>query len=449
MLVFTSGNPALRDSLYRDAQTIVRQTGWYPIPQGSRLGSVAKVETLTARFRRAGPPPLTASRIRSLRNLGGDERGCAIRLCLDTSSVLLDSGFPGRVKLEAGDAAVLLTHDHLDHAGSPFVDRKDGATYMSVGTLAALLAKRPGLQARLRQHVHLVDADKAFPLSEVITCRPFSVPHCPGAVGYEVSDGIRSIFYTGDISVRSSRHDFIPDLCALVERSLSPERVLLLDATMAGRGAAASDSDTAAEVWEATDVRDIVVTSSATDHLVYAYVDLFNFTNRDHRSSTEFVVDATMRGTFQLLHSSYITRDHRILDPFIIAQYGKTMSSWGESRWLFWTDEVFSDWASPQRRIWFVPHEVLGDVLRRGALAVVNVGREPLKHLPWTDAELLNIDTSPWTLHSDEAGIVQAISELSGRARVVLFHNYPGRLRKFITKFGLRAEALSDEPIGF
>ncbi len=54
-------------------------------------------------------------------------------------------------------------------------------------------------------------------------------------------------------------------------------------------------------------------------------------------------------------------------------------------------------------------------------------------------SQVSSVDTSCWTLHTNETGLlglIPAISELPG-TEVILFHNFPGRLKKFIKKNGL------------
>jgi hypothetical protein len=147
-----------------------------------------------------------------------------------------------------------------------------------------------------------------------------------------------------------------------------------------------------------------------------------------------------------VLHAAFIQRRLEQLDPFIYEQYGNRMSSWGESRSLYWLDRLQKPpMAGP--RIWMVLGSEVAESRLADGTEVAIVGRMS------RGFELPNwfrdtgIDTSPWTLHSDGRSIAGLVAALSGRVRVVLFHNYPRRLRTFVGRNGLDCEVLSGEPV--
>ncbi len=442
--IYANANGGLRDRLYDEAATFVLRTGWYPLVQGCWMNSVRNLGDLGNDYHKAARLALSATRLVSITCAGNEEQGCAFRVDCEQSSILLDAGFPG-LAFDANDCAILLSHDHQDHSGSAFSPPAPIPVFCSLATAAILEAKRPGLTSRIRDRSRLLAPYRWTELSDEISIKSFRVPHCPGAIGFEVSDGIRSILYSGDISLRSDRHDFTPAFVRLVELARGASRTVMLDATMAGRSDGASTVNASKEVLDASaDATDIVITSQASEHLVYAYIDLFEYIRAHDRHSTEYFVDPTLRKTFELIHAAYISRNFETMDPYL-STYGSNVTGWAESRWLYWTDQLSADNASSRRRIWFVPHESLADVWHRGKPALVNVGRSAPTHVPWSDFINVVVDVSSWTLHSDEASLAAAVSRLSNVARVVLFHNFPKRLRNFIARFGLSAEVMSRE----
>jgi hypothetical protein len=145
----------------------------------------------------------------------------------------------------------------------------------------------------------------------------------------------------------------------------------------------------------------------------------------------------------QMLHGAFIDRAAERLDPLLIAQYGRTMSAWAETRWLYWLDEL-TTLPADGARVWLIHPDELGAV-SIGSAALAWIGRRPADSLGgFTDAQ---IDTSPWTQHSDSRTIVRAVRELSRHAQVVLFHSFPRRLDRFIDDNALeRCSSLRDEP---
>tara|TARA_Y100001954_G_C15574406_1_gene485168 strand:- start:304 stop:519 length:216 start_codon:yes stop_codon:yes gene_type:complete len=59
------------------------------------------------------------------------------------------------------------------------------------------------------------------------------------------------------------------------------------------------------------------------------------------------------------------------------------------------------------------------------------------------DHRLMDVDTTPWTLHSDAEAVAESARSLSGMgARVALFHNMTRLTKKFIADNSLDAEVV-------
>jgi hypothetical protein len=261
------------------------------------------------------------------------------------------------------------------------------------------------------------------------------------------------MFYSGDLSLRSARHDYLPTFKQLIETAGVKKRWVLLDATMAGRPLGASLADASSDFYrEAAEQTDVVIVSSDAEQLLYAYLDLFHHAKNsaDHRSTTAFLLPSRIRRLFQVLHTAYMRRELDQLDPFLAAQYGSTMAAWGESRWLYWLDPLKPLTRMPHARlrIWFASDNDLTSLPVNRRTPVVPVGRVRDSGFgSVTDMQVLDVDSSPWTLHSDQESLRRAVVELSSEAQVVLFHNFPSRLRKFASQCHLDCQVLSAEPI--
>jgi glyoxylase-like metal-dependent hydrolase (beta-lactamase superfamily II) len=197
------------ERLYSEAEEIVRKTGWYPLPQGSRLNS----GLWKARFAGAGALaenslPKIGSRLISIERSVPDDGGCGLRIRTDDGNVLLDAGLAGEIAVDSADRLALISHDHADHTGGLGELRAMGVHIaMSAETGGCLVATRRQSDAEIRERSILLSQNARF-RSGGLMISSFPVPHSPGSVGYAVTDGTREVIYTGDICLRSHRHDF-------------------------------------------------------------------------------------------------------------------------------------------------------------------------------------------------------------------------------------------------
>lgn len=444
---WTLGDPALRDELYSKAQVIADASGWYPLPQGGRLGSVVK-----ERGRLAGAPSRilqpTHGNIHSVEAGAQPEDGCAIRLRTTSGgALLLDSGFPDRIEAAAADAAVLISHAHADHAGGFVAGRCGDIPALMSPVTAAMLVSRGHLDPSVvGKRVVMVKTGNRIMLGPELHAETFAVPHMPGSVGWIVSDAKSSVIFTGDICLETSRHSFVEKFKELCLAQRPRAVTVLLDGTMAGRSAGASKVSTA---WSLTQCKSeqIVVLADSGEHLLYAYLDIFHEIQKSkHRHTASFVVSGSARHLFELIHAAFIRRSVNELDPFVLGQYGTSMSSWGESRWLFWSDQI--DAYPSNRTFWFLtPEDVRNGIGPQNAV-VLAIGRDDLGSelgaaSRWQRID--EVDTTVWTLHSDSQSLARAVRGLQALGcRVVLFHNFHGRIRKFARENSLAVETLSE-----
>ena len=446
-ICWTTNNNEIRDFLYDNAEQIVEATGWYVLPQGSRLNSLNKSRAVPRGMTWSNLPQLSGG-LSSFEAAVRPEDGCSIRIYTDENeSFLLDSGLPGRIASEPSDKFVLITHSHADHTGG-FTTRLKGSlpAVMSVGTARLLLSGKWISEKDIQEMIVFSNATNYVPLGKKIEAKHFLVPHLPGAIGWIVRDDKSALIFTGDVSIRTDRHSFIDPLNSLIREQHPRKSFLMLDGTMAGRVGGASLANPGDDLLKSAQ-DDIVVWADSGEHLLYAYLDIFSrVQHSDLRHSSAFMVSKSARPLFEIVHDAFIRRSIKELDPFLASQYASGMSAWGESRWLFWTEDQPIDLPN-MRRIWFLTTHEIEKGLGPEKCEFVHLGREDnnfstMRPEGWIRLE--SVDTTPWTLHSNEASIIDAVAALSSeKNQIVLFHNFSNRLRKFIEKNELQALPLS------
>lgn len=453
-LVWTYSDASTRNWLYDNAAEIVADTGWYPLPQGERIGS----RQADRDFERVRLPNVSAATfaingpLTSFASAVTQDGGCSIRCNTARESFLLDTGLPGTLSVASTDRFVFLSHSHLDHCGNIREAFRSGLpVIMSRATARILSALGRATESELRNHCYSIDVDQEIVLGDKLTLRSFSVPHCPGSMGITCNDRSTTLVFPGDVAFQTSRHDAVPAILQQLHLYPATQRVCLIDATMAGRDRGAGGHDVASEALKALEEHgDLVLVSNDVEQLLYAYLDLYHTSkNGASRGTIEFIVSSALKKLFEILHSDFITRTLTQSDPFLAAQYKQSMSAWAETRWLFWLEATLKLSKAPNhRRIWLVSSSELPAVQPVGKAGLIPIGRaEDAKlNIPF-DFVTLPVDSSSWTLHSDENCLRKIIPVVEQHADVVLFHNYVRRLKKFATNAGLSCAALGPDLI--
>jgi hypothetical protein len=455
-LVWTYADATLRNWLYDNAALIVAHTGWYPLPQGERIGS----RLADREFEHVGlPNASTASSIGlngpliSLTSAVNQDGGCSIRCNTAGGSFLLDTGLPGKLSVASTDRLVFLTHSHFDHCGNIREIFRCGLPLIMSRVTARIMSALGRLTAvELRNHCFFLDVGQELTIGETMTVRSFAVPHCPGSMGFTFNDGCTTLVYPGDVTFQSSRHNAVPALLQQLESFPGAKRVCLIDATMAGRDIGAGSHNAAADTLKALDqgCEDVVLVSNDVEQLLYAYLDLYHSGKEgSSRGTIEFVVSGGLKKVFEILHSDFIARNLSQADAFLAAQYRESMSAWAETRWLFWLGESYRlSTQQTHRRIWLVSSAELALVQPSGKAGLIPIGRaeEAALDIPFS-FERLAVDSSAWTLHSDQDCLQRVVHELQGGAMIVLFHNFVRRLKKFVEGAGLTCGALGQDMI--
>ena len=139
-----------------------------------------------------------------------------------------------------------------------------------------------------------------------------------------------------------------------------------------------------------------------------------------------------------------ILRNPECIDPIVDSVVGKSLSNFVETHRLYpLRDEVLAKIPDGEGTIIFCdPADISnldllrhrmrnGDVVLSGTMALrANVPPDILAARP---RSILRVASPDWSFHSDESDLVSFIRRLSCRGvRVLLFHNYTKRLRRFV-----------------
>ena len=179
-------------------------------------------------------PHAAAARLR-FALLGSGSRGnAAVVECGDTR-ILLDCGFSARETLVrlgrlgrdgAGFAAILITHEHSDHAAGAAVcaRRLRAPVWMTPGTFSALGSDTDGLA-----DVRLFDPNEAFVIGD-IEVRPFPVPHdAREPTQFVFSDGQARLGFLTDIGEATAEVETMLNDCDALVIECNHDPAMLRD----------------------------------------------------------------------------------------------------------------------------------------------------------------------------------------------------------------------------
>jgi hypothetical protein len=443
-LIWTFCDYKFRDSIYDIAEKWVEASGWYPLPQGERIGSRLSLQSFFNDRKWEAKTPQFSGEIESISSAVDPHGGCSIGVKIGNEYLILDTGLRGSFSPQKLDKLCFVSHTHGDHAGNiDLLNRAKVPVVMSEAT-SYLLSRFKRISDRdLLENTIAVPSNGILKIGEGIELKAFPVPHMPGSVGAIVRDKNKVLIFSGDICFKTARHNYIDEFVQIVKEISADKKFVMLDATMAGRPFGASVAETAEAICSRDDIRDVVFSAPSADHLFYAYLDIFHHVkDGSNRNNVYFCLSEKLKAMFECVHESFITRKHNELDPFLLGQYHKTMSSWAESRWLFWIPSTPS-FDSKKKRFYFVSDNDWSAVQIPKDAWQVRIGRDG----GFQNIRNLDVDANPWSLHSDGASLVEVTRKLSEFSKVILFHNWEDKLNSFIKLNHLDAIPLSQRSI--
>lgn len=433
-IVSTHPAARFRAALFDDATSITADTGWYPLVMGRRVMErrgtarrmLASREVVSAAF---GREPF--GELREVTDLADPEEGCALGLDFKGGVLALDFGFgfrdDGRIR------GGLLSHQHRDHAFGLVAARPRLPVLAS--PTAALVARR------MRGNAHLlpVDVPSRHDLGDL---RVEVLPgrHVPGSVIYHIDGPADEIVYSGDYCLANSHIAALPPALLSLFRS-NKRRRLLLDATFVGHEPRPGDVRDLRRVHGLVDNahsvgRSVAFLSDGPDPLLPAYLTHFRaHVSGGSHARRPLVVDEQVIWQLERTFAALILRRPDAADPYVDAHFGRSMTNYLESVWLY-----------PSRALGIpvgpADYFILGDAL---SFHRSRLGSRPLLfllgrvHGDWEasvraqlpNAEVARLVGADFSFHSSERDVrAIAAAAVDAGINVTLFHNFPGRLRK-------------------
>lgn len=453
-------DPVVRETFFQDREEITRRTGWYPLIQGSRAKfydtPYRDVERAARERAEASLPPLGTLR-RLMPIAASDDEGNSFLVTGDQGTILLDCGMRGHTVPE-DVSTIFLSHFHRDHAGGVWlqIDEKDVPMILSQASLNYLCSIHhipEATRRRLAARSFYPSEARALERSDGVAMDIFPVFHCPGAYGIRLEDKEgTALTYFGDLCLKNGFRDFTDEAFRIITKS-GKSRWVVLDATLAGRRERAIDDERSlksvvARMTQQQQGKSLIFVSDRPETLLYSYLQAFALTTTAPRSIKLFIAPELYR-VLRVLWKPIIFNDLEESDPVVRATVGKSLINFAETQRLYplfenilarvpLTDPCII-FASPGdiTRISALRRRVQSsDMVLSGTLAV----REgiPAELLNAQPASLLRIASSDWSFHSDEVSLADFIRKLTAQqVRVVLFHNYPDRLERFIHTYQL------------
>ncbi len=448
--------PEVRDYLFEIRQEITEQTGWYPLVQGCRaLATEPPYNRFKRRVQSKEESMISIGKLQRIIDVSGEQGGNSFLIKGELGTILFDTGF--NVKADALNKAsvVCLSHFHKDHSGGiwSIVEKQSIPIFLSESSLAYLWElKNVNHTDKIKLVTNSVLIEKQELLKFDGNLEPFSIFHCPGSYGFRYTDTHQqSIYYCNDVCLRNGFLDFSSSLFNVIKTDYAANKWVILDAAMVGKSDFTIESDDSpkdilAEITLGVKKRNVIFLSNSPEMLIYAYILCFKMT-RECSPSVKLVLNDELYSLIKRLWRAVLLRDENHIDPFVSAVIGKSKSNFIESQRVYplstlaqiKTNENVIIYATVDdlQNSGFIGSRVFkGDVIFAGTLALRNeIPPEVTKAKP---RSILRIASEDWVFHSAEQDLADFVNNLTQYGiKVLLCHNYPKVLRRFIKRYGL------------
>jgi hypothetical protein len=439
-----------RQIFFEEREDITVNTGWYPLVMGER-----------ANFRMSSIKRLSYKNpIESIGNLIGfkpisnsDKDGISFELEGSQGKYLFDFGYSGSNK---GDyKAFFLTHSHSDHSNgfnNTLLNNSLDIPTLCSKPNASFLAYRRNFNPNTKsyQNIFHIDYKEQLELPDKTIINFIQTYHSPGSTGFQIKDSKgKSFIYLGDICLKNGFSDFRKSLIDYISKNKSSKNYLLLDGAMIGRKYFIEEEDTPESILDefAKNVsrRNIIFFSNQPENSIYSYLKVYSITQQiDELKSIKLLVSPSLMQSLKFLIEPIVLHQDDFKDPVYSKIFGKSKSNPVESHRLYpLTTQILKEINDDERTIIFAGindlKKIIGlekkferaDIILAGTFALrEDLPPEITKAKPRT---IIRVASENWGFHSNEKDLKEFIEEIYGPdMKVFLFHNFHGRLAKFI-----------------
>jgi len=217
---------------------------------------------------------------------------------------------------------------------------------------------------------------------------------------------------------------------------------------MCMRNDGASQLNTARELLNKIDKTEntVVITSRDSEQLIYSLIDLFFIIKNNNRNQYSFILPRQIKNTVSVIHENFIKSNHDEIDKILYGQYGSSKSAWGESTWIYWVkyEDEIEKIVNDRKSIVFLTHndiDLFPSVIKFSYLTIGKTGESVISKF---NGHNLEIDTTPWTMHSSKTILTNSIIKFHEKGiKSILFHDYSKRMSKYIEQFEFEVSFLS------
>ena len=175
-------------------------------------------------------------------------------------------------------------------------------------------------------------------------------------------------------------------------------------------------------------------------------MDLFFYIKNNNRNQYSFILPREVKKTASVIHENFIKSNYNELDRILYSQYGNSKSAWGESRWVYWIkyeDEIESI-AKNSKSIIFLTHNDLDLFPTVSKYRYLTIGKTDDYTISKFNAANLDIDTTPWTMHSSKSILTDSITNFHKKGiQTIIFHDYSKRMSKYTEQFTFEVKILN------
>ena len=457
-IINTSPSIKARQIFFDKREVITISTGWYPLVMGER-----------ANFRMTSLKRLNnASIIEPIGNLIGfkpiansEKDGISFELEGAKCKYLFDFGYLG-INTNTYKA-FFLTHSHSDHSngfrnsienhalGIPTICSKPNASFLS-------FKKNINSSTKHYSKLFHIDYKDNIELLDKTNIKFIQTYHSPGSTGFQITDSNdKSFIYLGDICLKNGFSDFRTPLINYIIKNKSSKNYLLLDGAMIGRKYFIEEEDTPESILfefaKNVSRRNIIFFSNQPENSIYSYLKVYSITQQiDELKTIKLLVSPSLMQSLKFLIEPIVLHQDEFKDPVYSNIFGKSKSNPVESHRLYpLTSQILKKLDNNERIIIFAGINDFkknpgleekfekADIILAGTFALrENLPPELIRTKPRI---IIRVASENWGFHSNEKDLKEFIEQIYGPdLKIFLFHNFHGRLAKFIDNNNLNKQ---------